>query len=104
MTGKRGTPRAIAAADRRHRDPHQATVVRTHHPLRGDEFVRGLGGTDVAKAERRFDSIGAAIEAGANVGISVALASLAAGDTADQLTQREDAAMMQIKVRHHAGG
>ena len=29
----------------------------------GDEFVCGLSGTDLAQAERRFDSIGIAIEA-----------------------------------------
>jgi diguanylate cyclase (GGDEF)-like protein len=70
----------------------------------GDEFVCGLSGTDVDEAERRFDSIGIAIEADARVGISVGLAALAEGDTADELTERADAAMLQIKARHHQTG
>jgi len=68
----------------------------------GDEFVCGLGGTDVAEAERRFESIGIAIEADARVGISVGLAALTIGETADQLTERADAAMLEVKARHHA--
>ncbi len=68
----------------------------------GDEFVCGLTGTDLAEAERRFDTIAVAIQAETNVGISVGLAALGAGDTADQLTERADAAMLEIKVRHHA--
>lgn len=67
----------------------------------GDEFVCGLGGTDVAEAERRFDLIGIAIEADARVGISVGLAALAPGDTGDDLTERADAAMLEIKAAHH---
>ena len=69
----------------------------------GDEFVCGLTGTDLADAERRFESIGIAIEADARVGISVGFAALAAGDTADVLTERADAAMLEVKARHHAG-
>jgi len=68
----------------------------------GDEFVCGLGGTDVAEAERRFESIGIAIEADARVGISVGLAALTTGESADQLTERADAAMLAVKARHHA--
>ncbi|HEY8632841.1 MAG TPA: GGDEF domain-containing protein, partial [Candidatus Limnocylindrales bacterium] len=68
----------------------------------GDEFVCGIGGTDVAEAERRFESIGIAIEADARVGISVGLAALTIGETADQLTERADAAMLEVKARHHA--
>ena len=68
----------------------------------GDEFVCGLGGTDLMEAEHRFNSIGAAIEADAHVGISVGLAALAAGDTADQLTERADVAMLEVKAIHHA--
>jgi GGDEF domain-containing protein len=64
--------------------------------------VCGLGGTDVAEAERRFESIGIAIEADARVGISVGLAALTIGETADQLTERADAAMLAVKARHHA--
>ncbi len=68
----------------------------------GDEFVCGLGGTDRAEAERRFDLIGIAIEADAGVGISVGFAELEPGDTADGLTERADAAMLGVKAAHHA--
>ena len=68
----------------------------------GDEFVCGLGGTDLAEAERRFDLIGIAIEADAGVGISVGLAELEPGDTADRLTQRADEAMLAVKAAHRA--
>jgi diguanylate cyclase (GGDEF)-like protein len=68
----------------------------------GDEFVCGLSGTDLAQAERRFDSIGVAIEADTPVSISVGLAALAVGETADDLTERADAAMLEVKARHHA--
>jgi diguanylate cyclase (GGDEF)-like protein len=67
----------------------------------GDEFVAGLGGTDLEEAQRRFEKIGIAIEGDAKVGISVGLAVLAPDDTPDQLTERADAAMLQVKARHH---
>jgi diguanylate cyclase (GGDEF)-like protein len=67
----------------------------------GDEFVCGLAGTDLAEAQRRFDLIGIAIEAEARVGISVGFAELEAGDTADGLTERADAAMLGVKAAHH---
>ncbi len=68
----------------------------------GDEFVCGLGGTDMAEAERRFDLIGIAIEADARVGISVGLAALEPGDTADGLTERADAAMLEARAAGRA--
>jgi diguanylate cyclase (GGDEF)-like protein len=68
----------------------------------GDEFLCGMAGTDLAEAERRFDSISAAVLADAQVAISVGLAALASNDTADQLTERADAAMLAIKGTHHA--
>lgn len=68
----------------------------------GDEFVCGLAGTDLAEAERRFDLIGVAIEADVGVGISVGLAELEPGDTADGLTERADAAMLGVKATHRA--
>jgi diguanylate cyclase (GGDEF)-like protein len=68
----------------------------------GDEFVCGIGGTDLEEAQRRFNLIGDAIEADARVGISVGLAALSIGDTADQLTERADAAMLEIKATHHS--
>ena len=60
----------------------------------GDEFVCGLIGTDIQEAERRFESIGAAIEQQAHVGISVGLAELDAGRhgrSADRARRRRDA-------------
>jgi diguanylate cyclase (GGDEF)-like protein len=68
----------------------------------GDEFVCGLGGTDLEEAKRRFKLIGEAIKADAGVGISVGLAALALGDSADQLTERADATMLEIKATHHS--
>lgn len=68
----------------------------------GDEFVCGLIGTDIAEANRRFEVIGAAIEQQAHVGISVGLAELAPDETADQLTERADAAMLAVKAQHHS--
>jgi diguanylate cyclase (GGDEF)-like protein len=67
----------------------------------GDEFVCGLSGTDLLDARRRFNSIELAIRADAKVGISVGLAVLASGDTAGALTERADAAMLQVKAQHH---
>ena len=69
----------------------------------GDEFVCGIGGTDLAEAERRFDLISDAIQEQAGVGISVEFAELESGDTADELTQRADEAMFEVKASHHSG-
>lgn len=81
------------------------TRLRSFDPIiryGGDEFVCGLGGTNLAEAERRFDQIGVAIEADAGVGISVGFAELEPGDTADGMTGRADAAMLDVKAAHHA--
>lgn len=67
----------------------------------GDEFVCGLGGTDLAEAERRFDLIRIALDAGPEIGISVGLAAFEIGDTVEELIDRADAAMLVIKARHH---
>ena len=64
----------------------------------GDEFVCGLGGADLAEARRRFHAIGVAIEKDAGVGISVGFAVLEPGDTADALTERADADMIQVRA------
>jgi GGDEF domain-containing protein len=68
----------------------------------GDEFVCGLGGTDIPEAERRFRSIGVAVQADARVGISVGLTALEAGDTTEELTERADAAMLEVKAKHYS--
>ena len=89
----------------------QAVVRRIRSRLRsfdpiirygGDEFVCGIGGTDLEEAQRRFEAIGIAIEGDARVGISVGLAALEEGDTPDQLTERADAAMLKVKAEHHS--
>ena len=80
------------------------TRLRSFDPIiryGGDEFVCGLGGTAIAEAARRFEAIGAAVHVEAGVGISVGLAALTADETAEQLTARADAAMLQIKTQHH---
>jgi diguanylate cyclase (GGDEF)-like protein len=68
----------------------------------GDEFVCGMGGTNLPEARRRFQLIEAAIEADAHVGISVGLAALEVDDTVDALTERADVVMLEVKSRHHA--
>ena len=81
------------------------TNLRSFDPIiryGGDEFVCGLGGTDLGEAERRFELIGVAIEADTGVGISVGLAALELGDTAERLTERADAAMLEVRATHHS--
>jgi diguanylate cyclase (GGDEF)-like protein len=68
----------------------------------GDEFVCGVGGTNLAEARQRFDAIGSAIRTAARVGISVGLAELRVGETPDHLTERADAAMFEVKAEHSA--
>lgn len=81
------------------------TRLRSFDPITrygGDEFVCGLSGTDLAEAGRRFESIRVAIRAEAGVEISVGLAALGPGDTADQLTERADAAMLAVRSNQRA--
>ena len=70
----------------------------------GDEFVCGLGGTDLEEAGRRFDAIGIAIEADATDRHQRRVWRRCEGDTADELTERADAAMLRVKAAHHTGG
>jgi diguanylate cyclase (GGDEF)-like protein/PAS domain S-box-containing protein len=63
----------------------------------GDEFVCGLGGTDLRDAERRFASISRAVEAVVGVGVSVGLAALEPDETLEQLVDRADAALLVAK-------
>ncbi len=67
----------------------------------GDEFVCGLGGTDIEEAQRRFDAIGLALASDAKVSISFGLASLEPDETPDQLTERADEAMLQVRAVKH---
>lgn len=64
----------------------------------GDEFVAGLGGTDVEEVEQRFDAI-KSILAGAGVAITVGLARLEGEETADELVARADHAL--YRQRRH---
>jgi diguanylate cyclase (GGDEF)-like protein len=68
----------------------------------GDEFVCGLGGTDLEEARRRFDAIGATIEADARVGISVGLAALEPGDQVDAMIDRADGEMLMVRAAHRS--
>lgn len=80
------------------------TRLRSFDPITrygGDEFVCGLGSTDLAEAGHRFETIADAVMVDANIGISVGLVALGAGDTADRLTERADAAMLEVKAQHH---
>ncbi|HLY15220.1 MAG TPA: GGDEF domain-containing protein [Candidatus Limnocylindrales bacterium] len=82
------------------------TRLRSFDPLvrhGGDEFVCGLGSVGLAAARRRFMAIERAIETETHVGISVGLAALTQDETLDELTDRADAAMLQVKAEHHAG-
>jgi diguanylate cyclase (GGDEF)-like protein len=96
-----------AAGDRVLRSVVRAmrTRLRSFDPIiryGGDEFVCGLAGTDRDEAERRFELIRLAVEADTGVGISVGFAELEPGDTADDLTERADAAMLGVKAAHRA--
>ena len=82
------------------------TSLRSFDPIvryGGDEFVCGLAGIDVVEAERRFDAIRGALGT-AGVAISVGLAVLTETDTADVLTARADAAMLEVKAQRHRPG
>lgn len=68
----------------------------------GDEFVCGLAGTDLPEAARRFDLISRTVKADAGIDLSVGLAQLQAGDTAEALTERADAAMRGVKAARRA--
>ncbi len=68
----------------------------------GDEFVCGISGIDREEAERRFVSIGDALQAAVGVKFSLGLAELAEGDTVDTLTERADGAMLEVKATHHS--
>jgi diguanylate cyclase (GGDEF)-like protein len=79
--------------------------VRSFDPIiryGGDEFVCGIGGTDVEEAEHRFADIATAIKEEVGVDISVGLASLTSGDDPERLTERADAAMLAVKAEHHS--
>jgi diguanylate cyclase (GGDEF)-like protein len=61
----------------------------------GDEFVAGVGGIEIEAAKRRFESIAETLSAEAGIHISVGIASLAMGETVDELIVRADAALIR---------
>ena len=58
----------------------------------------GLGGADIGDAETRFKDVDTALRGELGVGISVGLATLLVGETADQLTARADEALIEVKA------
>jgi diguanylate cyclase (GGDEF)-like protein len=70
----------------------------------GDEFIAGLGGTDVAGAERRFRAVQATLDVEAGVRISVGFAQLEPGDTVDDLIERADRDLYRRRAHDRAGG
>jgi diguanylate cyclase (GGDEF)-like protein len=68
----------------------------------GDEFVCGLGGTDLVDAELRFRDIDSSLREEMGVGVSVGLAMLGPGETPDQLTARADEALLGAKAARAA--
>jgi GGDEF domain-containing protein len=62
-----------------------------------DEFVCGIGGTDLGEVQDRFDQIDRSLYADTGVRISVGMAVLADDETLAQLTARADAALLDAK-------
>ncbi|CAN5829583.1 hypothetical protein BH24CHL6_BH24CHL6_00730 [soil metagenome] len=63
----------------------------------GDEFVAGMSGADLNDAKQRFDTIQETLARDAGISISVGLAALSGGETADELTAQADHALSKIK-------
>ena len=61
----------------------------------GDEFVAGVGGIEIEAAQRRFESIAETLSTESGIHISVGIASLAMGETVDELIVRADAALIR---------
>ena len=78
-------------------DPGAVAFVRPIIRYGGDEFVCGLGGTDLADAERRFESIRSRSR-GSCGRDQRRPRELEPGDIADGLTERADAAMLRIRA------
>ena len=63
----------------------------------GDEFVCGISDVELGEAVERFRGINASLEREVGCRVSVGLASWQAGETADELTARADAALLEAK-------
>jgi diguanylate cyclase (GGDEF)-like protein len=68
----------------------------------GDEFVCGLGGTDLADVEARFGAMRDSLSAH-GIHISVGLAALEPGESRDHLVARADAALLRAKATRREG-
>jgi diguanylate cyclase (GGDEF)-like protein len=82
------------------------TKLRSFDPILrfgGDEFVAGLGGTDVAGAERRFRAVQQALDRTSGVTISVGFAALEPGDTVDDLIERADRDLYRRRAEQQHG-
>jgi diguanylate cyclase (GGDEF)-like protein len=78
------------------------TQLRSSGPIvraGGDEFVCGIGGVDLVEVDRRFGEIDRSLYADTGVRISVGLATLADGETLEQVTARADTALLASKRR-----
>lgn len=60
----------------------------------GNEFHCAVAGVEIGEVQRRFDGIGSSLYADTGVGVTVGLATLAEGETLDQLTARAGAALV----------
>jgi diguanylate cyclase (GGDEF)-like protein len=67
----------------------------------GDEFVCALSGIDLDMGHRRFAEIGDLLLTDKAVSLSVGLVALERGDTLDDLSERGDAALFDVKHEHH---
>jgi diguanylate cyclase (GGDEF)-like protein len=78
------------------------TNLRSFDPILrygGDEFVAGLGGVDLAAAERRFRAVQARLDRASGVRISVGFAALEPGDTVEDLIDRADRDLYRRRAR-----
>ncbi len=69
----------------------------------GDEFVAGMGGVAIEEAQQRFDLIAQALRSDHGISISVGVASLAPGESVDELIERADGALTRQRRHHRIG-
>jgi diguanylate cyclase (GGDEF)-like protein len=89
--------RAVVGVLRAHLRPFDS-VIR----YGGDEFLCTFAGATLSDVLGRFRAIRAAVTTNAKVGISVGLAELRDGDTAESLIARADTAMLAEKAEHRS--
>ncbi len=69
----------------------------------GDEFVAGMGGIELADAERRFQLIKETLQGELGIRISVGMAALAMGETVDELIARADSTLLRRRRNERDG-